>query len=253
LLVDWPYEENSMQRNVGAIERAVSIAVGTTLVASRWRRPGQAAAVAAGTGLILRGALGFCPVNAAVGRNSAAADTRAALGGPRGIHIRRGVTISRPREHVYRYWRTLENLPRFMSHVLDVRELDDRRSHWIVRGPAGTRVEWDAELITDDPDSLISWRTLPGAHVVSAGSVRFKAAGRDRTELLVHLQYEPPGGAPAKWILGMFGQDPDGQVREDLRQLKQLLEAGEVPTTAGQPAGHRTALFKAGRALAVNW
>jgi uncharacterized membrane protein len=241
-----------MRRNVGAIERAVSIAVGTTILASRLRKPGQGAAVAAGTGLILRGAFGYCPVNAAVGRNTASDDTRIALGGPRGLHIRRGVTIRRRPEEIYRFWRDLSNLAKFMSHVLEVREIDDRRSHWVIRGPAGRRLEWDAELITDEPGSLISWRTLPGADVVSAGSVRFKPTLRGATEVLLHLQYDPPGGAAARWILTLLGQDPDSHVREDLRRLKELLEAGELPTTSGQPTGRRTALFTAGKTL-VNW
>jgi len=241
-----------MRRNVGAIERAVSIAVGTGLVALRWRKPGQDAAVATGAGLILRGAFGYCPVNAAVGRNTAMDDTRIALGGPRGIHIRRGVTVRKPPEEVYRFWRDFRNLARFMSHVLDVREIDDRRSHWVIRGPAGRRLEWDSELISDEPGSLISWRTLPGADVVSAGSVRFKRTARGTTEVLLHLQYEPPGGSAAKWILTLLGQDPDSHVREDLRRLKQLLEAGELPSTSGQPTGRRTALFRAGHAVGAS-
>ncbi len=99
--------------------------------------------------------------------------TRAALAGARGLHLRESVRLERPVEDVFRYWRHLENLPRFMRHVEHVSETSPGMSHWVVRGPAGLRVEWDAEIINEVPNRLIGWRSVPGSDVVTAGSVQF--------------------------------------------------------------------------------
>jgi uncharacterized membrane protein len=137
------------------------------------------------------------------------------------------VTIDLPVSEVYRFWRRLENLPRFMYHLESVRELSDRRSRWVATGPVGAKVEWDAEIINTVEDQVIGWRSLPGSDVVTAGSVNFDAANGGRsTELIVHLQYEPPAGRAGGLLASIFGRAPEQMIREDLQRLKQLLEAG---------------------------
>jgi uncharacterized membrane protein len=127
-----------------------------------------------------------------------------------------------------------------MEYLESVRQLDQRRSHWVAKGPAGRRVEWDAEIISEIPGELIGWRTLDGADVVSAGSVRFiPAAGNRGTHVRVRLQYDPPGGKVGAAIAWIFGKEPSQTILEDLRRFKQLMEAGEIPTTVGQPRGGR--------------
>src|SRR5207237_10075425 len=120
----------------------------------------------------------------------------------------------------------------FMQHLVSVRQLDHRRSHWIAKAPAGRTVEWDAEIINEIPDELIGWRTLDGADVISAGSVRFTpATGRRGTEVRVRLQYYPPGGKLGSAVAWIFGAEPSQTIQEDLRRFKRLMEAGEIPTT----------------------
>jgi uncharacterized membrane protein len=139
------------------------------------------------------------------------------------------VTINRPPEEVYRFWHDLQNLPRFMANLETVRPRDDRRSHWIARGPAGGKIEWDAELVEDRPNELISWRTLPGADIAHAGVVRFtRAPGGRGTELSVEMDYLPPGGLFGMRLAKLVGRDPRQQLENDLRRLKQVLETGEV-------------------------
>jgi uncharacterized membrane protein len=124
-----------------------------------------------------------------------------------------------------------------------VRELDARRSHWTAKAPAGRTVEWDAEIIADEPNELIGWRTLDGADVISAGSVRFKPTGKENeTEVHVRLQYEPPAGKIGAAVAWMLGREPSQTIREDLRGFKALMEAGEIPTTVGQPRGRQSIL-----------
>jgi uncharacterized membrane protein len=156
----------------------------------------------------------------------------------RALHVERAFTIQRSPEELYSYWRKLENLPRFMKHLERVEVLDERRSHWVARGPAGTHVEWDAEILEDAPNQRITWRSLEGADVANDGTVRFQAAPGDRgTEVRVSLSYSPPAGKLGATVARLFGENPEQQVRDDLRRFKNLMEAGEIPTTEGQPSG----------------
>jgi uncharacterized membrane protein len=154
-----------------------------------------------------------------------------------GLRVDRAITVAKPRAEVYRFWRDLENLPRFMKHVESVRVLDDRRSHWIVTAPASRTVEWEAEIINEIEDQLIGFRSLNG-RVDVAGAVQFKDAPGDRgTEVIVEIQYNPPAGILGAFAAKMWGEEPSQQIEEDLRRFKQIMEAGEIPATHGQPAG----------------
>lgn len=147
----------------------------------------------------------------------------------RGIEVVKAITIARRPRELYRYWRQLENLPRFMQNVEQVDKIDETRSRWRVKGPAGRTAEWEAEVVEDRPGECIAWRSLPGADVQNAGRVEFVAAPGGRgTEVLVHLRYEPPAGALGRGIAALFGKDPAHQVASDLRRLKQVIETGEV-------------------------
>ena len=147
----------------------------------------------------------------------------------RGIKVKSSVTIGRPIGEVYGFWRNFENLPRIMSHLQSVEMVDDRRSHWTALGPAGMRVEWDAETVEDRTDELISWRSLPGGQVDTAGYVRFsRAPGNRGTEVLVEMRYDPPGGALGASIAKLFGDSGQELVNRDLHAFKNVLETGEV-------------------------
>ncbi|MFF0316193.1 SRPBCC family protein [Micromonospora sp. NPDC005252] len=154
------------------------------------------------------------------------------------IRMEIAVTVNRSPAEAYRFWRDMENLPKFMAHLESVRADDLRRSHWVARGPAGRHVEWDAEIIDDQPNRAITWRSLPGTRVANAGRVRFAPAPGDRgTEVRVQLRYAPPAGALGRSVAKLFGAEPEQQVRDDLRRFKQVLEAGEVVRSEGSPNG----------------
>lgn len=160
-------------------------------------------------------------------------DTRTALSGNRGVHVRESVRLEVPVPDVYRFWRRLENLPRFMDHLDRVTETSDRTSDWVAEGPGGLAVEWRAEIINEVENKTLAWRSLPGSDVVTAGSVNFDVARAGRgTDLSVHLQYAPPAGKAGAFVASLFGREPSQTIREDLRHLKQLLEAGEIPRAA---------------------
>lgn len=237
--------------NVAGVERWASALGGAALAAygvkqlKEDRTIAGAMIAAAGSALILRGGSGHCPVYAAAGFNTADGDddTREALGGARGVHVEEVVTINASTADLFAFWRDFEQLPRFMNHLVSVTELDYRRSHWVAKAPAGRTVQWDAEIINEIPGELIGWRTLDGADVVSAGSVRFvRAAGGRGSEVHVRLQYDPPAGRAGATVAWLFGHEPSQTIREDLRRFKQLMETGEVPTTKGQPRGRQSIL-----------
>ena len=229
-------------RNVSDAERWASVAAGVALVLFGLRKRNVAGLAMAGTGglLMYRGASGHSHTYEALGLNTASngGDTRRVLRGRGGTLVDESVTVNRPAAELYAYWRKLDNLPRFMKHLESVEQTSDTVSRWTARAPGGTAVTWTAEIINDVTNELIAWRSLDGSAVVSAGSVRFDDAGAGRgTRLRVRMQYSPPGGKLGTLAARLTGQDAASQVREDLRRFKQLLEAGEVATTHGQPRG----------------
>jgi len=234
-----------LQQNVDNWERIASVALGAGLIAlaAKRRRPiGQLGGT--GLALIARGATGYCPVNAATGRRRHVdEDTREGLGGSRGLVLEESITIARPQAELYEFWNDPRNLPRFMQHIERVDVEDDGRSHWVARGPAGMRLEWDAQIINAIAPELIAWQSLPGSDVTSAGSVRFRSRREGSTEVTVRMQYDPPGGKAGAAIAWFTGSGARSELREDLRSLKQILEAGELATVEGQSAGRRTAKF----------
>jgi uncharacterized membrane protein len=146
------------------------------------------------------------------------------------MEVKKAITINRPVEEVYTFWRNFENLPRFMTHLESVQVRDGNRSHWVVKAPAGQTVEWDAQIVEDTPNEMIAWRSLEGADVPNWGTVRFKPAPANLgsgTEVHINLQYDPPGGKAGSLVAMMFGEEPDRQVTDDLHIFKQILELGE--------------------------
>jgi len=228
--------------NISAAERTALILGGAALAA--WgvtrRSPGGILTALAGAGLAYWGASGRCDVYEMLRISTAGTQDseNASIPHQRGIKVEKSITINRSPEELYRFWRELENLPRFMDHLESVTQTDQKRSRWAAKGPAGKSVTWEAEIINEKENELIAWRSLPGADVDNAGSVRFDPAPAGRgTEVQVVLEYDPPGGRLGAAVAKLWGEEPEQQIDEDLRHFKQIMEAGEVPTTEGQPAG----------------
>lgn len=230
---------NDGATNVGKIERIASAVGGGALIGYAFKNQSRSGILLGllGAGLLYRGASGQCEAYRALGINTAS-DSSTGDEVARDIHIEKSITIgSSPRE-LYGFWRNFENLPRFMEDLVSVRQLDDNRSHWVAKGPAGANVEWDAEIYNEKEGELIAWRSLPGADITNAGSVRFEEAPGGRgTYLRVILNYNPPGGKAAALFAKLLRQEPGQLVENNLRRLKQLIEAGEIPTVEGQPSG----------------
>ena len=150
------------------------------------------------------------------------------------------MTVNRSVEEAYAFWRDLSRLPSFMAHLDSVKTDGDGRSHWVANAPAGTAVEWDAEIVEDVVGELVVWRSVEVAEVTNSGAVRFRTAPGGRgTEVRVELTYEPPAGALGVAVARLLGEEPQQQVEDDLRRFKQVIETGEVVRSEGTPEGHR--------------
>ena len=217
-------------RNISDVERWLSMTAGIGLAAygASRRRPAGWALAGAGALLFQRGMSGHCHTYELLGLNTAGTgeDTRRALGGSAGVTVDESIIINRPVSELYRFWRNLENLPLFMSHLESVERITDTLSRWRAKGPAGTVVEWNAEIINEVPDKVIGWKSIEGSDVVSAGSVNFDPVD-GWTRVRVRLQYSPPGGKLGAAVARLLASDPATEIREDLQRFKQMVEDRE--------------------------
>ena len=215
------------------LQRFVALGNGVVLLLFGMKKRSLAGVclAAASAPLLYRGLTGRWPVLPGTGDRSdrKAAEALGALESGGGLKVRDAVQLELPVEEVYGYWRQLDNLPRFMKHLVSVTENGGQHSHWVASGPGGVRVEWDAELIEDVPNQRLAWRSLPGSEIDTSGSVQFDRVRGDRsTQVTVDLRYAPPAGQLGALIASLFGRAPSQTIREDLRRFKQILEAGEA-------------------------
>jgi len=145
------------------------------------------------------------------------------------IRVKKSIIVNSPAEQVYRFWRDLENLPRFMNHLESVSSLDENHSHWVAKGAGGKKVQWDAEVTDDRPNEKIGWRSLEGSDIKNSGTVLFKnAPGNRGTIVRIEVEYFAPGGIFGDAIAMLFGEQPSQQIEDDLRRFKQVIETGNV-------------------------
>jgi uncharacterized membrane protein len=221
-----PKPSGTSQINVGNTERILSLAGGALLTFLGTRRftPGRTLLALTGGALLYRGASGNCPINSAIGRNTAQQESQA-------IELTRVITVRKPRPEVYAFWRRLENLPRFMHHLKEVKQLDNKRSHWEanIPGNLGT-IAWDAGITREEENFLLAWQSVPGATVDNAGEVQFKDAPADRgTEIRVQISYNPPAGVVGSTLSSWLNPVFKNLILTDLRRFKMLMETGDLP------------------------
>lgn len=235
-LTYWEADQRSVgqgQINVDQTERILSALGGAALLAYAIQRRSATVGLiggALGLGLLYRGVSGYSYAYHAL-QVSTAKDH---VG--KGVRVDAALTVNRPIEEVYDFWRNLENLPKFMRHIKAVQRNGSGQSHWIAEISPKLRLEWDAQILQDIPNELIAWRTVPGSTIDHGGAVRFKpATGNRGTEVHATIRYEPPGGMIGETVAGLFKTITQQQVKEDIRRFKSVMEAGEFPSTQGQP------------------
>jgi len=170
--------------------------------------------------------------------SSAATKVKRAAAAATTAKATRAVTILRPVDELYSFWRQLENVSKVSKYPVAITSVSDTESHWAVSGPGGKRLEWDAVITEERPNELIAWQSKEGADVPNRGRVRFQEGPPDEgIEVVVDVEYTPPGGKLAALFAKLTGKEAGQQVMETLRRFKALMEAGEIPTIEGQPAG----------------
>lgn len=230
----------AQRRNVADAERLVSTVAGGALAGwSLLGRRLRPLPLLAGASLIYRGLTGQCSVYRALGINTTRSFSPAVgVRAQHGCKVEQRLAIQRPAEELYRFWRQPDKLAQVLGHVRSIKAIDDKRTHWVAEAPLGGTVEWDAEIINQREPELIAWRSLPGSQVDTAGSVHFEPLGHGRgTMVTVSLKYEPPGGKITAAAADLFGAGCAARIKEDLHRFKNMAEAGEIPTTQGQPRG----------------
>jgi uncharacterized membrane protein len=227
-------------KNIHPVERGLSVSLGGGLAALALIK--RKSPLLLGLGLPIaaflleRGLTGWCSVYEAMGVSTNRGPYSTDDG--TGVRVHRAVTLQRPVDEVYRFWRQLENLPLFMKHLEAVRQIDRKRSTWVVKAPV--EVSWDAEIIEERPNERIAWRSLPGSKIENEGVVLFKEAPRGRgTEVHVELGYKPVGGPLIESGAKLMRTITEKEIKMDLLRFKAILEAGEIPTTYGQPSGRK--------------
>jgi uncharacterized membrane protein len=161
-------------------------------------------------------------------------------GRPGPLQLQATVTVNKSPDEVYAFWRDFTNLPTFMLHLTSVTPLGDdgRRTRWEANAPLRRSVTWEAELTSEEPGRRIAWKSLPGSTIDNAGTVHFAPAPGDRgTEVKVVLHYSVPGGRLGQAVAKLLGEEPEQQVRDDLRRFKQVMETGDVVRSEGLPQG----------------
>lgn len=212
---------SSDDKNVGDSERYASIVGGALLAIG-------------GLSLLYRGLTGYCAVYDKLGVNTAEGENvNNYYQKNYSERVEKRVTINRPLDEIYDFWRNFENLPKIMSHLETVTVLPNKRSHWKAKAPLGTSVEWDAEITSEQKNQFISWRSLEGADVDNSGSVRFERDG-DATTVIVKLDYTPPAGSLGAAVARLFGENPDQQLDDDLQKFKKTMEKGGADSFKNQ-------------------
>ena len=215
------------------------------LMQDNWSPAARLAAGAAGAALLagaLRAKAGMCALLGAAGsallaRAATNMDLASLLGlGGRGITVQKIIDLDAPVEQVFEFWRDYESFPRFMHNVREVRPLDASRSRWLVAGPAGVPVRWEAEIVRVEPNALIEWRSSADSDVRHEGAVRFEPRNGG-TRVHVRLSYVPPAGAMGHALAALLGADPKSEMDADLLRMKTMIETGRPPHDAARRAG----------------
>jgi len=231
------------QENVGQMERIIGGILGVGLVYFGLKRASLNGLLVAGLGgaLVYRSTTGYCPAYGAMGIDTAQKEgARPEDYFERGVHVEQSYMIQKPVEEVYAFWRDFSNLPTFMDHLQQVEVLSSTRTRWTAKAPLLGQVSWEAEIIHDQPNELIAWKSVEHSTVANAGTVTFTrrdVEGQPQTEVKVVLDYIPPAGSVGTMVAKMFGEEPSQTIKEDLRKFKMKMEAGEIATTNGQSKG----------------
>ncbi len=209
-----------LKSNVGFPERIISLISGSFLMCNAISKKGSFPKALAASYLMFRGTTGYCPAYDIAGKTLGIKS--------RNINIYTSITVNKPPNEVYAFWRKLENLPLFMDHLDEVKAIDDTHSEWKVKIPGGLgTISWKSRIVEDVPGERISWHSLPDSVIENAGNVQFIRSGKSGTELHVFISYRVPAGKAGESIAKLFNPLFEEMIREDIKNFRSFLETGE--------------------------
>jgi uncharacterized membrane protein len=238
--------KSAHSKNVGLTERGVCMLLGgllgtyalKKLYEKNWLK--GALTLVGGGALVHRGGTGMCPIYESLGVNTAEGNEADQA---KGFRVEKSIVIENSPAELFKFWRKFENLPQIMRHLSSVKVLSDGKSHWTAEAPAGMEVSWDAEVIGEQENHFISWRSLPSSQIQTEGTVSFDGLDADHsTRVTVSLNYYPPGGTLGIAVAKFFGRDANSEIEEDLETFKHYMESGAFPWDQGKSPTANTSL-----------
>ena len=205
-------------QNVGSAERIISIVAGALIFSRAGSGSNKLLKAVVGGALLYRGIKGVCPVYKTIGMNTST--------NSKSVLVEADVTVNRPRDEVYAFWRQIENLPQFMNHLESVRALSDYHSVWKAKIPGGFgTIEWKCEITSDVPGEYIKWESMPDSQVENTGLVRFIDLDDDSTLIRVNISYKAPAGKLGSGVAKLFTPSLEKIIRDDIKNFKRVIEA----------------------------
>ena len=201
--------------NVSTLERIAMVAAGSFLLYKglTGKKVSIPKSLVGGT-LLFRGISGYCPVY----------DVMESKFSAENVTIQTSVTVNKPVQKVYEFWRNLENLPLFMSHIESVKETNGIQSEWTAQGPQGIgKISWTSEILMDEPGKVLSWHSLPGSSIDNAGKINFRTTENGDTEVDVTLSYRAPFGIAGEAAAKLLNPVFEKMVKHDIEQFKDYM------------------------------
>jgi len=223
-------EKKSSTVNVSNVERIASVLAGSYFMyCSLKDRPKSIIKIASAGLLLYRGVTGHCPVFEAAGKKKLSDSSH-------NITIGTSVLVNKPIDTVYAFWRRLENLPLFMTHLKSVKQKEDGKSDWeaYIPGGLGTSMHWEANIVNEKPGEEISWESLEDSTIENKGRVTFEDAGVLGTQVNVVISYQAPLGMAGEKVMSLFNRTFEKMIRKDVFNFKQYIETGKLPADKEQ-------------------
>lgn len=223
-------KSNKQEQNISELGQFGSLAAGALVVYRSIFKKRSLTGSAIGAYLLYRGATGYCAVSDALNINTAKK--------PGSILVKTTITVNKPKAEVYAFWKKLENLPRFMKHLESVEVVDKKHSEWKAKIPGGLgTIDWKSEIVADEKNESLAWKSVEGSEVDNSGAVSFKDAGKFGTEVHVEIAYHAPAGHLGKGIAELLNPITEGMIKEDIKNFRRIIESEELPTIDGQASG----------------
>ncbi len=220
------------KENVGQGERLASLLAGSFFLhRAIFGKNHLTNAVISGL-LLSRGGTGYCAMYDAMDIDT--------MTPPEAVQAKTTITVNKPKQEVYNFWRNLSNLPLFMKHLKEINVVDENHSTWKAKIPGGLgNVQWDSKILTDKPGEEISWSSMPDSQIENRGTVKFLDAGKFGTEINVDISYHPPAGNIGEGVAKLLTPALEKMIKEDIRNFRRIIESGELPTIEGQAKGEK--------------